>query len=119
MNRTPLLILTALSLIGLPVGATAAGVQIDLDFGTGLVFPGNTLTFTGTISNLDLSTVFLNSCQVNLTGISVTEDCSDFLLNAPTTLDPLQTGIPSFGMFTITANSPYLDSLGVQNGSFD
>jgi hypothetical protein len=117
--RTLHRVLLIAALLGAPGAALAGDVQVDLDFGTGLIFPGQAITFTGTVSNLDSSIVFLNGCDVNLTGLSVEGDCSLFLTFAPLSLDPLETGLSSFSMFTITADVPYLDSLGVQSGSFD
>ncbi len=118
MKKAKLIIMTA-ALLAVPGLATAASVQIDLDFYTANLSPGDSVTFSGTISNLESSSMYLNGCSVNLTGISITGDCIDFLINAPLSLDPLQSGIPTFLMFAISANFPYLDSAGPQNGSFD
>jgi hypothetical protein len=114
-------IFLAAALLSAPGAALASDIQIGLDLINGLMSPGDTITFTGTVSNLDTSLLYLNSCSVNLTGLSVSGDCSLFLTSppAPISLDPLQTGIPSFQMFTVTADLSYLDSLGVQSGSFD
>jgi hypothetical protein len=111
-------LLTA-ALLALPALATAASVQIDLDFSTATIYPGESVTFSGTVSNLESTTIFLNGCNVNLAGVSVSGGCIEFLLNAPLTLDPLQSGIPSFFLFTVSADLPYLGTFGTQSGSFD
>jgi len=107
------------ALLSAPGAVQADDILVSLDASSSLISPGQTITFTGTVSNLDSSIVYLNDCDVNLSGLSLEEDCSPFLTFAPLSLDPLETGIPSFSMFTITADLPYLDSLGVQSGSFD
>jgi hypothetical protein len=60
--------------------------------------PGQTVTFRGTITNLENAIVDLNSCDVNLTGPFTTDSCIDFLLFAPLFLGPLETSAP-FDMF--------------------
>lgn len=111
-----LLPLTAMLVL---IGAAPAwaDIAITLDSPTLSGLPGDTLTFTGTIQNLDSAIVDLNECQVNLSGQFVT-DCASFLTFAPYTLDPLATSF-DFPMFTISVNLPYTDFPGLQSGSFD
>jgi hypothetical protein len=101
-------------------GAALAGILIDLDFTAANAAPGQTITFSGTLENLDdVFPVFLNGCTVNVTGSSVVGNCDDyFLFNAPFSLNPSEF-VPSFAMFTFTATAPYLDAFGPQSGSFD
>ena len=98
--------------------AWADGVVITLDSPTLSGLPGDTLTFTGTLQNLDSAIVDLNECQVNLSGQFVTDCVASFLIFAPYTLDPLATSF-DFPMFTISVNLPYTDLAGPQSGSFD
>jgi hypothetical protein len=114
--------LLSLSLLFLGV-AHAGVVQITLDSDTQSAFPGDTLTFTGTLANLDTGIAYnLNSCDVSLGGQFSTDCIFSFLLYAPFSLDPAQTyplTPPGFPMFTVTVNIPYTDPPGPQTGFFD
>lgn len=119
MKRLPNLFLAATLFVLIPASsAWASDILVILDRSTLDAMPGDVLTFTGTLQNLDSSIVDLNLCQINMTGQFVTDCSSPFLTNAPLTLNPLDTSA-DFIMFTITVNLPYTDALGPQSGSFD
>ena len=96
--------------------APATSISMVLDVPTLSAQSGQTVTFRGTIANLESSTVDLNGCYVNLAGQFFT-DCGLFLSNAPWTLGAGETSLP-FDMFTVTVDVPYTDILGPQNGVF-
>jgi hypothetical protein len=112
------LFLPAVMALFLAAAPAWADIVITLDSSTLSGLPGDTLTFTGTVQNLDSAIVDLNDCQVNLSGQFVTDCVSSFLTFAPYTLDPLATSF-DFAMFTISVNLPYTDLPGLQSGSFD
>lgn len=101
--------------------ARADVLMITLDSPTPTAQPGQTVSFIGTLSNLDPSNAYdLNSCGVTLAG-QFTADCIDPLFNYfPSSLDRLQT-IPPPGspLFTLTVNLPYTGTFGPQSGTLD
>ena len=117
ISRNLLLPMVMLVLIG-AAPAWADDLVITLNSPTLSGLPGDTLTFTGTIQNLDSAIVDLNKCQLNLSGQFVADCVLSFLTFAPYTLDPLATSF-DFAMFTISVNLPYTDLPGLQSGSFD
>ena len=110
--RTLLLTLAALAILPGAI-ARADSLAITFDHSILSAAPGQTVTFSGTITNLENATVNLNSCDVNLTGPFTTDSCLDFLLFAPLFLGPLETTAP-FDMFTVTADQPFTGSFGLQ-----
>jgi hypothetical protein len=110
--RNLLLTLAALAILpGTP--ARADSIAINFIPSIRSVAPGQTVTFSGTITNLVNATVNLNSCDVNLAGPFTTDSCVDFLLFAPLFLGPLETSAP-FDMFTVTADQPFPGPFGLQ-----
>jgi hypothetical protein len=107
-------LLTIAALAILP-GAAARADSIAINFmpSTLSAMPGQTVTFSGTITNLENATVDLNSCDVNLPGQFTTDSCVAFLLSAPLFLGPLETSAP-FDMFTVTVNQPFIGPIGLQ-----
>lgn len=84
--------------------------------------PGDTLTFSGSLTNNDTSTDYINGVGLNLAGFDVTDyDDSDFLFDAPISLDPtVDSG--SFDFFTVTipagfAPGIYVGTLNVDGGT--
>ena len=73
------LFLTVAALAILP-GAAARADSIAINFMPSILSaaPGQTVTFSGTITNLENATVDLNSCDVNLAGPFTTDSCVDF-----------------------------------------
>jgi hypothetical protein len=109
------LLLTIAALAVLPGSiAQAANLSISFDFSNLLIAPGQTVTFSGTITNLESVTVDLNGCDVNLPG-PFTTDCGLFLANAPFFLNAHQTSA-SFGMFSVTAGVTYPGPYGLRPG---
>src|SRR5215472_10898949 len=110
-------ILAIAVLAGISAGpARATSISMVLDVLTLSAQSGQTVTFRGTIANLEPSTVDLNGCYINLAGQFFT-DCGLFLSNAPWTLGAAETSLP-FDMFTVTVDVPYTDTLGTQAGVF-
>jgi plastocyanin len=108
------LLLTFAALAILPCAAARADtLAINFMPSTLSAAPGQTVTFSGTITNLENATVDLNSCDVNLSGPFTTDSCVDFLRFAPLFLGPLETSAP-FDMFTATADQPFTGSFGLQ-----
>ena len=108
------LLLTVAALAVLP-GATARADSLSITFDHSILSaaPGQTVTFRGTITNLENAIVDLNSCDVNLTGPFTTDSCVDFLLFAPLFLGPHETSAP-FDMFTVTVDQPFTGPFGLQ-----
>jgi hypothetical protein len=113
MTNLRKLLLTIAALSILP-GAAARADSLSITFDPSILTaqPGQTVTFSGTITNLESVTVDLNGCDVNIPG-QFTSDCSLFLGNAPFFLAPLETSF-LFDMFTVTVDQPYTGSLGLQ-----
>jgi hypothetical protein len=106
------------------LGVGRAGViQLVFDSSTMVAFPGQTITFTGTVFNSDSSNAYdLNSCNVNFVGPLTTDCTQSFLVFAPFSLDPLQTypaTPPGFPILTVSVDPAYAGPWGPQSGSFD
>ena len=93
--------------------ALADNISISFESPIQLARPGDTVTFTGTITNLTSSFVDLNGCALNLPGQFTTDDCALFFNNAPFFLNPNETNGP-FAMFTATVNVPFTGLIGLQ-----
>jgi hypothetical protein len=94
-------------------------VDPALDDSTLNALRGETVTYSGVLTNLSASVVYLNGCQINIAG-SFTHDCSaSFLVFAPLTLAPQEVYAPSFNMFTVTVDLGYPDPNGPVSGTFD
>ena len=108
-----------IAILALAAGATAqaASISVSYDFPTLSARPGQTVTFRGTVTNLESVVVDLNGCSVNLTGAFTTDNCALFFFNAPLSLNPHETSF-EFDMFTVTPNLPYSGSFGAQAGIF-
>ncbi len=85
--------------------------------------PGDTLYFTGTLSNMTADTVFLNSDSPTFNGPGTIDD-TPFFNNAPASLDPMGT-MDANGNPTDTYNGPFFDitlnanaAPGTYNGTF-
>ena len=118
MTNLPKLLLTIAVLAILP-GAIARADSLSITFDPSILsaLPGQTITFSGTITNPAASVVFLNGCDVNLPGQFTSDFCALFLTDAPLSLDPLETS-PVFDMFTVTVSDPYTGLPGLQSGTF-
>jgi hypothetical protein len=111
--RTLLLTLTALAIFPGAI-ARADSLAITFDHSILSAAPGETVTFSGTVTNLENAIVDLNSCGVNLTGPFTSDFCSLFLSNAPFFLNPHETSGP-FDMFAVTVDLPFTGPFGVQS----
>lgn len=108
-----LLLLAALSL-----APARADTIIALDSAAQTGSPGDTLIFTGMVSNTGLSTVFLNSANLNLAGNSFTPDFIDpFFNNVPVSLDAGQV-TPDIELFEVLLNNPFTDTFGDYGGNY-
>ena len=79
--------------------------------------PGDTLVFTGVLSNDGSATVFLNSDYVNLLGNSFALN-DLFFNNVPFSLDPGQSS-SDIELFDFTLNNPFTDSSGTYPGIYN
>ena len=112
MTNLRKLLLTVAALAILPGATHAASVSITFDFPILSAQPGETVTFRGTITNLESVNVDLNSCGLTLGGQFTTDNCALFFAG-PLFLLPNETSDP-FDMFTVTVNLPYTDPFGLQ-----
>jgi hypothetical protein len=112
--RNLLLTIAALSILP---GAIARADTLSITFDPSILSaqPGQTITFSGSITNLENVAVFLNSCDVNIPG-QFTSDCSLFF-GGPASLDPFETSAV-FDLFTVTVDDPYTGAAGLQPGIF-
>ena len=108
-------LLSSAAALTLLTGMTAHGANITI----ALVSPilnassGQTVTFRGTITNLEAVKVDLNGCDVTLPGQFTTNCAGPFLTNSPLSLLPNQTSLV-LDMFTVSVNSPYSGAFGLQ-----
>jgi len=78
---------------------------------------GQTLQFFGTITNNTSGTVFLNSDDLNLDGLSLaTNDL--FFVNAPISLAP-DSNSGDIELFDVTVSNPLVDPAATYLGSYD
>jgi hypothetical protein len=93
--------------------ATARADSISIHLAPSILgaVPGQTLTFSGTITNNEAVIVDLNGCDVNLPG-QFTADCGVFL-GGPLFLNPGETSA-AFDMFTVAVNQPFTSAFGLQ-----
>ena len=108
-------ILLSASVLSFLPGITAQGANVTIT----LVSPilnassGQTVTFRGTITNLEAVAVDLNGCDVTLPGQFITGCSVPFLTFSPLSLLPNQTSL-AFDMFTVKVNAPYTGLSGLQ-----
>ena len=112
------LFVAVFALLGVGAASARADLIITLDDSAQTGHPGDTLVFTGTLSNTGGATIFLNSVDLNLAGNSFTVDFIDpFLNNVPFSLDPAQ-ATSSIELFDVTLNNPFTDLLATYAGSY-
>ena len=97
--------------------AAAASLTINFDSPTLPAAPGQTVTFSGTITNGFSATVALNSLSVNITGSGFTTDSSLFFLGPPT-VDGNATTV-NFSFFAVTVDDPFANPDGLYGGTMD
>lgn len=90
----------------------AASIAINFDAPTLIAEPGQTVNFSGTLTNLTPFVVDLNGCAASISGFT-TDDCALFFANAPFTLNPNETSF-DFDMFSVTVDSSYSGPFGLQ-----
>jgi hypothetical protein len=95
----------------------AASLSLVFDTPSVTAVAGQTIVFTGTVTNLEDFVVDLNTCAVNLPGIS-NYNCDIFfdpILGAPLTLNPNSTAGDSahFSLMTVIIDDPYTGPYGV------
>ncbi len=109
-----------LALLG-TVAAKADTVTITFDQPVQGAVPGETVEFFGTITNNTGSTIFLNSDDFTLAGLSLTVD-DQFFSTVPISLAPSgQVGDSSgdIELFDVTVSNPLLDAMGTYLGTYD
>lgn len=99
------------------VATCAASLTINFDSPTLSVAPGQTVTFSGTISNGFSGTVDLNSLNVNIAGSGFTVDSMPFFLG-PVTVDGNSTTV-NFSFFAVTLDDPFPYPGGIYSGTMD
>jgi hypothetical protein len=97
----------------------SASILIDLDQSLLTGLPGDTLVFTGTISNTGGSTIYFNSFTLNLSGSSFLPDGDGPFLSAsfPASLDAGNAS-GDIELFQVTILSPFTDGLGIFDGAY-
>jgi hypothetical protein len=113
-------LLLAVAAIALMPSAIARAGTLSLVFDSTPIIaaPGDTITFSGTATNLANLVVDLNSCAVFLPGQFTTDNCAMFFgpTGAPLTLSAA--GDPGdsahFDMFVVNVNSPFAAPFGLQ-----
>jgi hypothetical protein len=117
--RTLLCTLMLATLSAVAANADIVTVTFDQPVQTGS--PGETLQFFGTITNLSGATVFLNSDDLNVNGLSLTTN-DLFLSTVPISLAPNGQPGDSSGdieLFDVIVSNPLLDAPGTYLGSYD
>ena len=112
MKIYKLLLLLALLLCAAP--SWAASLTITLTPQTLPAFPGQVLTFNGTIASDFAVTVDLNAISVNL-GSGFLVDVTPFFLG-PITLSP-NTVTANFPLFTVEVANPFINPSGLYSGT--
>ena len=94
----------------------ASEVFVQLDSPTLTAGAGDTVVFSGTITNNDGFVIDLNSIDISLSGMFTT-DSSPFF-SGPLTIDapPGTTQTIDFSFFAVTVDDPYTDPFGIQTG---
>jgi len=101
--------IASIAMLLLAISAARADIIITLDAAAQAGSPGDTLIFSGTLSNTGLDTIFLNGADLNLAGNSFTPDFSDlFFANVPISLDPGQ-ATSDIELFEVLLNNPFTD----------
>jgi hypothetical protein len=103
-------------LLALSVAASQASILIAFDNPFQIGKPGNTLTFTGVVSNGGSGTVFLNSDTLNLLGGNFAVN-DLFFSNVPISLDPGQSS-GTIDLFEVHVSDPFPDAPGLYTGTY-
>lgn len=99
-------------------GTAYASLLITLDQPSQTGSPGDTLIFSGVLSNPDPERTFLNSVNLNLAGSSFTVNYIDqFLNNVPISLGPGESRL-SIKLFDVLLNLPFSDPFGPYIGTY-
>ena len=112
-------LVVAAALVAAVAGTSrAASISIALLNSDLTVAAGQTVVFSGTITNTEAVTIDLNGCFVNAPG-TLTGDCTTglFFDNAPFTLDAGDT-TPVIDLFSITVDPLYSGPYGHFSGNF-
>jgi hypothetical protein len=100
--------------------AKADSITISFDQSNQTVSAGDTVEFFGTITNDTTNTIYLNSDDLNLAGLSFTTT-DQFFSNVPISLAPSGQAGDSSGdieLFDVTANNPLLDAAEGYSGTY-
>ncbi|MGA3020296.1 MAG: VPLPA-CTERM sorting domain-containing protein [Bryobacteraceae bacterium] len=109
-------LLNILVLAALATAGARAGIVVAFDNPDPTGHPGDALSFFGTISNTGSDTVFLNSDDLTLNGLSFT--ITDlFFTTVPLSLDENTTS-GDIELFDVTLSNPLLDSPSIYLGTY-
>jgi hypothetical protein len=100
--------------------AKADTITISFDQPNQAAAPGGSLQFFGTITNDSNATIYLNSDDLNLNGLSLTTN-DQFFNTVPISLAPSGQPGDSSGdieLFDVTVSDPLLDSAGTYSGTY-
>jgi hypothetical protein len=110
-------LLCTLMLAAFSAAAKADEITITFDQPNQAGSEGQTIQFFGTITNNTSGTVFLNSDDLNLGGLSLaTNDL--FFANAPISLGP-DSNSGDIELFDVTVSNPLIDPAATYLGSYD
>jgi hypothetical protein len=102
--------------VSLAVPAQAT-VLLNFTASTQTAAPGDTITFSGSITNNYASAVDLNNISINLAGWFSSDGSPFFDISAPLSVNANDTTV-IYDWFTVTVNDPYPDPLGLVSGTF-
>jgi|SRR5579871_6612031 len=91
MQKIPFTSLVCCAVLFLCAMPGRAQLQFDLTPAVLTGMPGDTVTFSGTLTNLGGAELFLNGDGIDLAGTGFTDDDTDFVLGAPLSLAPAGT----------------------------
>lgn len=95
--------------------ASAGTLTLNLDTNTASLLPGQTATFTGTLTSTYSVDVDLNGLNINLPG-DFLSDSLPFFLTGPLSIGANSTSAP-FDLFTVMPNAPFSGPFGIYNGT--
>jgi hypothetical protein len=98
------------------VAAKADDITITLDAPSQTSSAGGTLQFFGTITNDTDTTLYLNSDDLTIDGVSLTT-ADQFFNNVPFSLAP-DGNSGDIELFVVTVSDPLLDAAGTYDGSY-
>ncbi|MGD0445997.1 MAG: hypothetical protein ABSA39_18840 [Edaphobacter sp.] len=96
--------------------AKADTITVTFDQANQTATPGETLQFFGTITNDSADTIFLNSDDPDLNGLSLTVD-DQFFNTVPVSLAPGESS-GDIELFDVSVSNPLVDAPGTFSGAY-